>query len=73
VFVRDLLLGTNILVSVGTSGFAAANISTDPSINGDGRFVAFSSHATNIVANDTTNEWNVFLRDMQAGPPCWSA
>jgi len=67
VFVRDLLLGTNILVSADTSGFAAANISTDPSINGDGRFVAFSSHATNIVANDTTNEWNVFLRDMQAG------
>jgi hypothetical protein len=67
VFVRDLLLGTNILVSVGTNGFAAAGFSTEPSISGDGRFVVFSSFAANLVPDDTNRAQDLFLRDLQAG------
>ena len=45
VFVHDLLSGTNLLVSADTNGLANANgMSTDPSISGDGRYVAFTSY-----------------------------
>ncbi len=68
VFVRDMLLQTNILVSAGTNGFAGSSgASSEPSISGDGRYVAFSSFATNIVGNDTNLAQDVFLRDLQAG------
>jgi len=68
VFVRDLLAGTNILVSADTNGFAAgAGISTEPAISGNGRYVAFSSMATNIAAGDTNNAQDVFRRDLQTG------
>ncbi len=77
VFVHDLLGGTNLLVSADTNGFANANsMSTDPSITGDGRYVAFTSYASNLVAGYTQPrpDWpngigspNVFVRDLQTG------
>ncbi len=74
VFVRDTLLQTNILVSVGMDGFAGRNsqfsnlaISSQPSISGDGRYVAFTSWATDLLAGDNNNNGDVFLRDLQAG------
>ena len=67
VFVRDLLLGTNILVSVATNGFTTTNMSTEPSISGDGRYVAFSSDAASLVPGDGNNARDVFVRDLQAG------
>jgi Tol biopolymer transport system component len=67
VFVRDLVGGTNILVSVNASGLGAGNEhSMDPSISGDGRFVAFSSSANDLVAGDTNKECDVFVRDLLA-------
>ena len=33
----------------------------------DGRYVAFVSTATNLVADDTNNIADVFVRDLQAG------
>ena len=48
VFVHDLLSGTNLLISADTDGFAnAGGMSSDPSISGNGRYVVFSSYATN--------------------------
>jgi Tol biopolymer transport system component len=67
VFMRDLLTGSNVLVSAGASGFAAAGLSTEPAISGDGRYVAFSSFATNLIASDTNTSENIFLRDLQSG------
>jgi len=67
VFVRDFLWGINLLVSVNTNGSSGAGSSTEPAISGDGRWVAFSSYATDLVAGDTTNNRNVFLRDLQNG------
>jgi Tol biopolymer transport system component len=68
VFVRDLVGGTTILVSVNTNGIASGDgISTDPAISGDGRFVAFTSAADNLVPSDTNRSQDVFLRDLQAG------
>jgi len=68
VFVHDFLTGTNALVSVDTNGLANANgQSTDPSISGDGRYVAFASAASNVTPLATNLIPNIFLRDLQAG------
>src|SRR4051812_45234836 len=50
-------------VSVSTTGAEANGASRDPSISADGRFVVFSSLATNLVADDTNGVADVFLRD----------
>jgi Tol biopolymer transport system component len=67
VFVRDVLNGTNVLVSVGTNGAPGSGLSTEPSISGDGRYVAFSSTANNLVTGDTNKAQDVFVRDLQSG------
>ena len=68
VFVRDLVLGTNLLVSVDSNGvFSADSFSTEPSISGDGRYVAFTSLADNLVPGDNNHAQDVFVRDLQAG------
>jgi len=41
--------------------------SFDPSLSADGRYTAFASSATNLVANDTNAFKDIFLRDNQAG------
>ncbi|HZQ48658.1 MAG TPA: hypothetical protein VFC07_16690, partial [Verrucomicrobiae bacterium] len=67
VFVRDLLIGTNFLVSVDTNGFLpGAGLSIDASISADGRYVAFTSSASNLVTvADANNAQDVFVRDLQ--------
>jgi Tol biopolymer transport system component len=67
VFVRDLVLGTNLLVSVNMNGVAGDGISTDPAISGNGRYVAFTSSADDLVPGDTNQAQDVFIRDLQAG------
>jgi Tol biopolymer transport system component len=66
-FRRDRVAGTTILVSQSTSG-AEGNARCDNSaISDDGRCVAFESFASNLVATDTNNAPDVFLRDCVAG------
>ena len=67
VFVRDLWLSTNILVSADTNGLPAVVPSGDPSISGNGRYVAFSSYGSNLVAGVLVNNENVFVRTLQLG------
>src|SRR5689334_17711138 len=50
-------------VSVSTAGTEANGASFTPSVSADGRFVVFSSLATNLVADDTNGVADVFLRD----------
>jgi Tol biopolymer transport system component len=38
-----------------------------PSVSANGRYVAFDSRASNVVADDTNNDIDVFVRDMQTG------
>ena len=66
VFVRDLLLGTTVRASAGAGGEANGS-SFDPAISADGRYVAFDSTATNLVAGDTNGVRDVFVRDLVAG------
>src|SRR5262249_39150014 len=67
VFVRDLLLGTNILVSAGTNGMPGDNLSFEPALSANGRFVAFTSSADNLVPNDANRSVDVFVRDLVSG------
>jgi Tol biopolymer transport system component len=69
VFVRDRVSGTTERVSVATGGAQADSVSYgfSPSISADGRFVAFNSLAANLVANDTNEVTDVFVRDRTAG------
>jgi Tol biopolymer transport system component len=55
-------------VSVDSNGvFSADSFSTEPSISGDGRYVAFTSLADNLVPGDNNHAQDVFVRDLQAG------
>ncbi|MEG4632536.1 calcium-binding protein [Microcoleus sp. AR_TQ3_B6] len=64
IFVRDLLTNTITLVSVSSNGDRANDSSSRCSISADGRFVAFSSDATNLVPGDTNNSTDIFVRDL---------
>ena len=67
IFVRDFLSGTTERVSVGAGGTQANDISLRPSVSGDGRYVAFSSWASNLVPGDTNGDLDIFVRDRLAG------
>jgi len=67
VFVRDALSGTNVLASVNTNGLSGDGFSTDSAISADGRYVAFTSFADDLVTGDTNRATDVFVRDLQAG------
>ena len=67
VFVRELATGTTLLVSRSMTGFGANGMSMEPTLSGDGRYVAFTSSATNLVAGDTNSAQDVFVGDLQAG------
>jgi Tol biopolymer transport system component len=63
VFVRDRSTGKTKRVSVKSDGKQGNGDSEDPSISADGRFVAFESGASNLVAGDTNDAFDVFVRD----------
>lgn len=67
VFVRDRTLGTTRRVSVSSAGVQANGGSDDPVISGDGRFVAFSSVASNLVGGDTNGVKDIFVHDRTIG------
>jgi hypothetical protein len=52
-----------VRVNVSTSGEEANRLSEDAAMSPDGRFVAFSSDATNLVPGDTNRVRDVFVRD----------
>lgn len=66
-YVRDVELGTTALVTVNTTGTASANApSTSLEITPDGRYVVFTSAATDLVPNDTNGRSDIFVRDVVA-------
>jgi Tol biopolymer transport system component len=70
IFLRDRWNGTTELVSLSTAGVQQrANSLYGPSISSDGRFVAFSSSATNLTSQPDANAGlsDVFLRDRLFG------
>ena len=69
VYVRDLLLGTTVRVSDPADGGDYANArSTSPSISADGRIVAFTSHASDLIPGDPPGfSSDIYVRDLDSG------
>ena len=70
VFVHDSLTGITELVSVSSTGEQAFGQSAIPKISADGRFILFSSPASNLVPDDTNfafSAFDVFMHDRQTG------
>jgi len=63
IFVRDRVAGTTERVSVDSAGAQGNAASAYAQISPDGRFVTFSSAATNLVAGDTNSQVDAFLHD----------
>jgi len=64
IFVRDRLTGTTVQVSLASDGTEANGPSSGPTgVSAGGRFIAFRSAATNLVADDTNGVVDVFIRD----------
>jgi len=66
-FVRNTATGTTKRVSVSSSGSQANGDSFYPSVSADGLHVAYQSYASNLVADDSNSNIDVFLRDLGAG------
>ncbi len=65
VFVHDRDAGTTTRVSLDSFDGQANGPSEGPSISADGRFVAFTSTASNLVGGDTNATYDVFVKDLQ--------
>jgi len=65
ILVRDRLYGTLERVSVNNALEPGNDESYQPAITPDGRFVAFKSHATNLVPGDTNLKVDMFVRDRE--------
>jgi Tol biopolymer transport system component len=67
VYLRDRQTGQIERISVGLGGTQSNGYSGWPSISDDGRFVAFASESTNLVAGDPNNGRDIYVRDRSAG------
>src|SRR3954469_4675722 len=72
-YVRDFASGVTRRVSVASDGTPSVggrqypNIFSDVTnvdLSSDGRYVAFTSNAANLVAGDSNNTWDVFVHDL---------
>lgn len=67
IFVHTRSTGQTKRVSVASNGEQANGASNHPAISGDGRYVAFTSQASNLVAGDSNNAMDIFVHDLQDG------
>jgi Tol biopolymer transport system component len=67
VFVHDRLSGTTERVALDSTGAQGNAASFYPSLSADGRYVAFTSAASNLVPADTNGKWDTFVRDRLTG------
>ncbi|MEW6472507.1 MAG: hypothetical protein AB1679_09555 [Actinomycetota bacterium] len=67
VFVYDRVSRATERVSVSGAGAEGNGASYDPAISGDGRFVAFTSGASNLTEGDDNEELDIFVRDRMTG------
>jgi hypothetical protein len=67
IFVHDRQTGATERVSVDSAGGQANDSSGTPATSTDGRFVAFTSSASNLVPGDTNDVSDIFVHDRQTG------
>ena len=52
-------------ISVDSTGIGGNGNSTNPSISANGRYVSFESKASNLVDNDSNEEADIFIHDLE--------
>jgi Tol biopolymer transport system component len=67
VFLRDRKTRTTRRVNLSSGGAQANDVSFWVAVSANGRYVAFGSSASNLVANDTNGKRDVFVRDLKTG------
>ncbi len=67
IFVWSQVTGQMRDATVSTEGTAAAGGSSQPSLSAGGRYVAFSSVATNLVPGDANGIADIFVHDLVSG------
>jgi Tol biopolymer transport system component len=67
VFVRNLGADTTERVSLPSAAATGNGWSNNSAVSADGRFVAFASTATNLIAGDTNGVSDIFVRDRETG------
>lgn len=67
VYLHDHQTGGTYLCGSGAGGAAPNSTCSHPSVSDDGRFVVFSSEATNLTFNDSNGSSDVFLFDRLTG------
>ncbi|NLF73514.1 MAG: cadherin-like domain-containing protein, partial [Candidatus Anammoximicrobium sp.] len=70
VYVRDMVLGVTEFGAINAAGTGPAKNSSEPTISGDGRYLAFSSGAQDLVPDfvDGNSLWDdIYVRDRQTG------
>jgi Tol biopolymer transport system component len=67
IFVHDRQTSVTTRISVASDGAQANGLSEAPSMSADGRYVAYSSEATNLDGIDTNDARDIFVHDRQTG------
>jgi hypothetical protein len=67
ILIKDMWSGSLVAASISAAGQFSGEDSFGPRISADGRLVAFTSRASNLVPGDTNNQEDVFVRDMLTG------
>jgi hypothetical protein len=67
IFLRDRQMSTTEMVSLNSDGIQGNGGSWFSSLTSDGRYVVFSSHATNLVLGDHNDKEDIYMRDRQTG------
>jgi len=71
VFVRDLRTAATTRISVSSGGTQANGSASAPAVSASGRFVTFSSTASNLTPGHTDQSWDVFVRDLRTSTTTW--
>ncbi|MFG1222317.1 TolB family protein [Xanthobacter wiegelii] len=67
IFVKDLLSGETIRIATNATGAQGNDYSYQAVFSPDGTKVAFYSYASNLVAGDTNNNADIFIKDLNSG------
>ena len=67
IFVHDRATGATEMVSIDGTGDEGNGVSGEPVLSFDGRFVAFHSESSDLVAFDTNAKSDIFVHDRSTG------